>query len=171
MPKRLSLWKQPGLPTPFAWLGPQHPVLCMECMERQDLKHTTLIANMVVNGNMNVLEHSGCSVNPLTWKSLLAKLLFLNIKITGVILSPSLFVLILSAFLRSLLWQVTFWVTPGPPATPFLSWDVPNKSGSLRQEADGKGEKVCKGHFCYIMLGMRPASISLGDNYWPITAE
>lgn len=81
IPQQLSSCKQLGLPTPFARLGPQHSVLCMTNRARQDLKLTTLIADMVVNGNMNVLEHAGCPVDPLTWKSLLAKLLFLNIKI------------------------------------------------------------------------------------------
>lgn len=42
----------------FVRFSPQHPALCTESMTRQDLKFSTLIDYMEVNGNMNVLEHS-----------------------------------------------------------------------------------------------------------------
>ena len=120
IPKQLSLWKQPGLSTPFARPGPQHPVLCMGSKARQNLKCTTLIASL--NEYPRTLWYP---VSPLTWKSVLAKLLFLSIKITGVVLSPSLPVLI--CFPKVLATAGHLLGDSRPTCHSFLSWDVPNK--------------------------------------------
>lgn len=105
-PNAFSLYKLPGAWAPWQCLFHSTPLFLGECLKKGSKTYHPQ-GNVVADRSINVLELSGCSISPVTRKSLLFKLSskYQTNKMTQGHPKPMLAPLVLSVALWSLLWR------------------------------------------------------------------